>query len=163
MRHRVPGAVKKLVGTFTPGMKPRDRTHRIMTATCVLLLEMAHSDGEFHEMEGMLVGDLLSKKFDLPPDAREELVRYASEARESSLDLFRFTRQINDHFTREEKLEIMKASWRIIYADGVLDKYEDFLIRRFTMLLRLSHRDMIEAKVSVLDEVGRENIRPGTP
>ena len=44
----------------------------------------------------------------------------------------------------------------------MFDKYEDFLMRRLVTLLRLSHRQMIEAKVRVLDEVGRENIRPGS-
>lgn len=155
-------SLAKLVGSASPDVETRERDHRIMTATCIMLLEMAHADGEFHEMESLLLSDLLSKKFDLLPDAREELIRYAREKKASSLDLFQFTRQINDHFSREEKLEIMRASWRIIYADGVLDKYEDFLIRRFTTLLRLSHRDMIDAKVDVLDEVGRANIKPGT-
>ena len=49
-----------------------------------------------------------------------------------------------------------------LYADGVLDKFEDYLMRRLVKLLGLSHSQMIEAKVKVLDEVGRENIRPGT-
>ena len=153
--------LKRLVGAAAPGAEPGAREDRIMTATCVLLLEVAHADGEFHEMENTLLDDLLSEKFGLPPDARAELIEYAGGKRESSPDLFRFTRQINDHFSRQEKLEIMKACWRIVYADGVLDRYEDFLIRRFTTLLRLSHRDMIDTKVAILDEVGRENIGPG--
>jgi hypothetical protein len=35
-------------------------------------------------------------------------------------------------------------------------------MRKLVKLLRLSHRQMIEAKVKVLDEVGRENIQPGS-
>jgi len=154
--------VKSLMGPSVPAAENRDRRPRILTATCVLLLEMAHADGEFREMERALLGRLLEKQFDLPPQARDELIEFAGIERTDSLDLFRFTRQINQHFSRDEKMEVMKACWRIIYADGVLDKYEDLLIRRFTDLLRLSHRDMIDAKVAVLDEVGRENIRPGT-
>ena len=41
----------------------------------------------------------------------------------------------------------------LIYADGVLDKYEDYLVRQLAKLLRLSHGEMIEAKVKVLDEL----------
>jgi uncharacterized tellurite resistance protein B-like protein len=77
----------------------------------------------------------------------------ADRERRQSHDLFQFAKEINAHFSREEKLEIMDTLWRIIYADGVLDKYEDALIRQLATLLRLTHREMIEAKVAVLDEL----------
>lgn len=142
-----------------PAAEPAAEHERIQVATCVVLLEMAHADEEFHEMEAHLIRDLLQHRFDLSAEAAAELMALARREREESLDLFRFTRQINDGFTREEKQEIMEALWRIVYADGVLDKFEDFLVRKLATLLRLSHGKMIEAKLKVLDEVGRENLR----
>jgi uncharacterized tellurite resistance protein B-like protein len=55
-------------------------------------------------------------------------------------------------------MEMMEALWRLIYADGVLDKYEDYLVRQLATLLGLAHGEMIEAKVKVLDE-----LRPDRP
>ena len=136
-----------------PSAEPEAEHERIQVATCVLLLEMAHTDGEFHAMEGALIQDLLQHKFDLSETATAELMEYARQERETSLDLYQFARQINENFTLEEKLEVMDVLWRIIYADGVLDKYEDYLVRQLATLLRLSHRQMIDAKVKVLDEV----------
>jgi uncharacterized tellurite resistance protein B-like protein len=114
---------------------------------------MAHTDGEFQDMEAVLVRDLLQDKFDLSQEATDELMSIAQRERKESLDLHQFARQINENFSREERLEVMDVLWRIIYADGVLDKYEDYLVRKLATLLRLSHREMIEAKVRVLDEI----------
>jgi len=119
---------------------------------------MAHADEEFQAMEQTLVRDLLQRKFDLSDGDVGELIDYAQSERRESLDLYQFTRQINDHFSRTEKMEMMEALWRIIYADGVLDKYEDYLVRQLATLLRLGHEEMIEAKVRVLDE-----LRPDRP
>ena len=128
-------------------------------ATCVVLLEMAHADEQLHELEERLVRDLLQRKFDLADEDVAELIEYARQERASSLDLFQFTRRINEHFTRAEKLEMMEGLWRLVYADGVLDKYEDYLVRQLATLLRLGHHEMIAAKVRVLDELCPD--RPG--
>ena len=154
--------VRSLISRTEPISDKPSEENRIVVATCVLLLEMAHSDGEFHDMEGLVVEDLLARKYDMPPEARKELIEYARKKSDASIDLHQFTRQINENFTEEEKMQVVRTLWRIVYADGVLDKYEDYLMRKLVKLLRLSHRQMIEAKVKVLDEVGRENVQPGT-
>lgn len=126
---------------------------RVQVATCALLLEVAHSDGHYQAVEARVVHDLLAEKFNLSPAAVADLVDFAHQQREESLDLYQFTREINAHFSNDEKLAIMDGIWRIIYADGTLDKYEDALARQLADLLRLSHRDVIDLKVKVLDEI----------
>jgi uncharacterized tellurite resistance protein B-like protein len=132
------------------------RFERVQVATCALLLEVAHSDGHFHSVEARVVDDLLAKKFQLQPALVAELVEYAQQQRRESLDLFQFAREINQHFSRDEKLDVMEGLWRIIYADGTLDKHEDALARQLARLLRLSDKDVIDRKVRVLDESGSE-------
>jgi uncharacterized tellurite resistance protein B-like protein len=144
--------IKNLLQSDPPADKEQ-RFERVQVATCALLLEVAHSDGEYKTVEAKLVHDLLAKKFQLSPAAIAELVDYSHDHREQSLDLFQFARVINAHFSNEEKLDIMEGIWQIIYADGVLDKFEDALARQLATLLRLSHKDVIDRKVKVLDEV----------
>ena len=145
----------RIISILNPGpaAEPRLETERIQVATCALLLEMGHSDGNFREIEQLVARDLLEKKFDLTQEAVDELIEYAQSERENSHDLYNFAREINEHFSLGEKLEVMETLWRIIYADGVLDKYEDALVKQLTTLLRLSHRQMIDIKVKVLDEL----------
>jgi len=128
------------------------RFTRVQVATCALLLEVAHSDGHYHVAEARLVHDLLSGIFTLPAEAVAELVELARDHQQNSTDLFQFAREINAHFSPEEKLAVMEGVWRIIYADGTLDKFEDALARQLATLLRLSHREAIACKVKVLEE-----------
>lgn len=126
---------------------------RVQVATCALLLEVAHSDGHYQSVEAKVVQDLLASKFSLSPAAVAELIDYSRQYREESLDLFQFAREINSHFSRAEKLDVMEGIWQVIYADGTLDMYEDALARQLAALLRLDHKDVIERKLKVLEEV----------
>ena len=146
------GKIVKLLNS-EPLPDRRQEHERIQVATCALLLEMAHADKSLHQLEEQFVHDLMAEKFDLAPESVSELVEYAQQEREESVDLFRFARVINEHFTIEEKHEVMEALWRIVYADGVLDKHEDALARQLTSLLRISPKKSIELKVKVLDEL----------
>ena len=128
------------------------RFERVQVATCALLLEVAQSDGHYQAVEAKIVHDLLAKKFDLSAAAVTELVDYSQEHRQESTDLFQFAREINAHFSRAEKLDVMEGIWRVIYADGTLDKYEDALARQLATLLRLDHKDVIDRKLMVLGE-----------
>lgn len=129
------------------------RFERVQVATCALLMEVAHSDGHYQAVEAKVVHDLLARKFNLSPAMVAELIDYSHQHREESLDLFQFAREINAHFSREEKLDVMEGVWRVIYADGTLDKYEEALARQLASLLRLGHKDVISRKLKVLDEV----------
>jgi len=147
----------RLIGTAPQVDVAYEHGHeRIQVAVCALLLEMAHADKSLHEFEEQVVRDLLAEKFALSPDAVAELVEYAQQVRVKSVDLFRFARVINEQFSLEEKLEVMEALWRIVYADGILEKHEDALARQLTTLLRISPKKSIELKLKVLDEM-----RPG--
>ena len=125
---------------------------RVQVATCALLLEVAHSDGQYQAAEAQIVHALLAGMFSLPADIISELVDFARDHQQNSTDLFQFAREINAHFVAEEKLAVMEGVWRVIYADGTLDKFEDSIARQLATLLRLSHREAIACKVRVLEE-----------
>jgi len=133
--------------------EPRLEQERIQVATCVILLEMAVADSEFQQKERQIIDRVLRDKFSLSPAAVADLMALAHSEREASLDLHQFTREINNNFSREEKFEIMETLWRIVYADGVIDKFEDYLVRQLAHLLRLSHREMIDCKIRILEEI----------
>ncbi len=145
--------IQKLLGAKTPEDAGAEPQERIQVATCVLLLELAHADGEFHAMEETLIQNLLQQRFGLCGQATAELMDFARQERDASLDMYQFAREINRNFSIDEKLEILESLWRIVYADGVMDKYEEYLMRQLSSLLRLSHRQMIDAKLKVRDEV----------
>ena len=80
----------------------------------------------------------------------DALITAADDELKDSIDYWQFARLINENYSTEEKIEIIEILWRIVYVDGKLDKYEDHLIHKLSTLLRLSHDQLIHAKLKVL-------------
>ena len=131
--------------------EPNKRTtHDVRVAACALFLEMAHIDGEFSDSEKDHIIQILKEKHDLSEEAVADLLEAAKDELTGSIDLWQFTNLINQNYTLEEKLGVIEMVWRLAYADGTLDKHEDYLLHKMANLLRLSHKQLIEAKLKVL-------------
>ncbi len=129
---------------------------RIQIASCVILLEVAKFDFDFSSIEKETTKAILKNEFAIPEDAIEDLMKISEEKREDSVDLWEFTNVINQNFSREEKIKIIEAAWKIIYADDKLDKYENHYVHVLADLLRLRHDELIDAKLNVLYGIRNE-------
>ena len=112
----------------------------------VILLEAAHSDYNCTSEEMAHVVETLRSMYGLPEEYMGELMAMAHSEREQAVDLHRFTRFVNEKMSRQEKMELLAGIWRVILADGVIDKYEEHFARKITDLLWLDHKDFIAAK-----------------
>ena len=56
----------------------------------------------------------------------------------------------------EERVQLVEQLWRIAYADGVIDKYEEAAIRKASELLYVPHSDFIRAKFAAETSSRRE-------
>ena len=124
--------------------------HDVRVAACALFLEMGRIDGIFSPAEQELVLSILEEKYGLSRENAVALVEEAGSQREESVDLWQFARLINENYSVAEKLEIIELLWRIVYVDGHMDKFENYLMHKLSNLLRLSHRQLIDAKLKVL-------------
>ena len=71
-----------------------------------------------------------------------------------SIDHFALTNYIRKNSTLQERIDIVRTMWRMVYGDGKLTDYENYLVRKLADLLGLEHHVMIGAKVEVLRELG---------
>lgn len=124
-------------------------TDKVAVATCALLLEMAHSDDEFSEIEENEIKRIMKSEFELSENKVDEIIELSNEERKESLDLWQFTNLINEKFSKQEKIDVIEYIWRVVYADDKVDKYEEYLVRRLSGLLNIDHKDMIDAKLRV--------------
>jgi uncharacterized tellurite resistance protein B-like protein len=129
-----------------------NQVDRLPIAACALLLEMAHTDSEFSDIEEKKIISIIQEKFNLDKAAANDLVKLSNLERNESLDLWQFTNLINQHYSKEEKTKLLEILWYVIYADGKVDKYEEYLMRRLNYLLNMDHKDMIEAKFRARDK-----------
>ena len=123
------------------------KDERLRVAAAAILMEVVAADETVDETERAHVEDMLQKTFELPAETVAALIETAHAERARSVDMWEFTNVINQNYQRPEKIETLELVWRAIYADGVLDAREEVLARKLTHLLRLSHEDMIGAKL----------------
>jgi uncharacterized tellurite resistance protein B-like protein len=141
--------VKKYFGKKPRDIKDKnsgDTQHNIQVASCALLLEMSHIDGEFDSSEQGRILSIIEKNFHLTDEDAEALLKAAKEELDGSVDLWRFTKLINENYSAEEKLGVIETVWKIAYADGKLDKHEDYLAHKLAQLLHVDHNRLMVAK-----------------
>jgi uncharacterized tellurite resistance protein B-like protein len=142
--------IKKVLANRRGGItiSNQENEERTRLAACVLLLETAHADNEFTADEMTHVMEVMKNDFSLSEEQTEELIKLAHHERGKAIDLWEFTNLINQQFDRQEKMRLLEAVWRIINADGQLEKHEDYFAHKLARLLRMKHKDLIAAKIS---------------
>lgn len=130
-----------------------DMEQKKHVAAGVLLLEAAHIDNECTAEEMEHIVATLRDKFNLSDSCVADLLELAHDGRKQAVDLWQFTNHINQHFSVAEKLEVMEDVWRIILLDGHLEKHEDHYAHKLANLLRLGHKQMIDAKLKAREQV----------
>lgn len=126
-----------------------DDAQRLRVATCVLLLEVAHADDEFSPEEQARIDALIGKRFQLNAEQTAELLAVAEEERRRDEDLFKFSRLIDESYTRPRKLAILDLLWEVVFSDGVLEAHEDALMHKMGTLLGIRHEELMAVKVRV--------------
>jgi uncharacterized tellurite resistance protein B-like protein len=76
------------------------------------------------------------------------------EAAEDISEIFGFTRTLRQHFTHEERIEMMEMLWEVAYADGMLHDYEASLLRQITGLLYVTDQESGAARKRVRARLG---------
>ena len=127
-----------------------DREREAIVAVCALFLEMGRIDETFTEAEMAQVLSLLTEKYDLPREHVDALIKEADQELEKSVDLWQFARVINEQYSVAEKEKLIERLWQIVYVDGKMDQHEHYLMNKLSNLLRLSHKQLIDAKLKVL-------------
>jgi len=145
--------VKRFFGKTTTEVSKganQNTEHDIRVATCALLVEIARIDEKFTAAEMETILTILKQKYGLSQDHADALIAEAERELEKSVDLWQFTRLINENYTNEEKIKIIETLWQIGYVDGKMDQYEHYLMNKLQNLLRLTHDQLITAKLKVL-------------
>jgi len=131
--------------------RPRDELQLALTA---LLIEAAYSDDHFDQAERTIIAHLIERRFNLSASDVYALLAAGEAAASESAELFHFTRIINERLSPEGRVELVEMLWEVAYADGVLDEYEDSLLRRVGGLIYVPDRERGMARQRVLVRLG---------
>jgi uncharacterized tellurite resistance protein B-like protein len=129
---------------------------QLQIATAAIFVEMAKADGDFSDEEREHIVASLKNRFGLEEEYIHDLIELSHAELKDSVSLYEFSGVINERFKFEDKYELLKNLWRLIYTDKTLDKYEDHLIKMIGGMLQMEHKQIINAKMLIRKELNIE-------
>ena len=111
-----------------------------------LMVLTANIDASFDPAERSVVEQLGKDLFDLDDATINDIILDAEQQAGDSTSLYEFTSLIHAHLSEHEKFRLVEGLWRIAFADGRIDKYEEHIIRRVAELIYLDHARFTEAR-----------------
>jgi len=129
---------------------------QLQIATAAIFVEMAKADGDFSDEEREHIVVSLKNRFGLEEEYVHDLIEHSHAELKDSISLYEFSGVINERFTFEDKFVLLKNLWRLIYTDKSLDKYEDHLIKMIGGMLQMEHKQIINAKMLIRQELNLE-------
>jgi uncharacterized tellurite resistance protein B-like protein len=125
---------------------------QVEIATAALMVVTLRADFEVHEAETREVFESLRKGLRLNDEQTASLFELANGAVDESVSLHDFTSVLNSELDYERKVGVIEAMWRIALADKVLERHEEYIVRKVASLLYVDHKDFIAAKLRARKE-----------
>ena len=143
--------IKDLITKFGKEEEIQEESNlTLLNNSCAaLLVEIAFADKDFDETEKASLKQSLIEAYAIDESDIEEIIRDAEDTVSESTSLYGYTSIVNTEFQYEDKLKLLRNLWKIAYADGYLDKYEEHLLRKVSDLIHISHSDYINIKLEI--------------
>jgi uncharacterized tellurite resistance protein B-like protein len=112
----------------------------------VLAYEIARSDGDISDSElNILIEEI--KKISIEVNKTDkEILSIIETYSKNSVSFHEFIADINNDFSKQEKLSLISFLWDVAYADSILDVDEERLIRRIADLIRIKDIEVLKLK-----------------
>lgn len=146
--------LKKVLSTEDTNKNPvDDNKFKLQVSICMLLVDIAKIDGNFSNSEKENIRELLIRDFDVKDEEIDQMIEKAEAVLKRDDSIYDFTQEINKSLGNEQKYELLKNLWRLVFIDRKNDMYEEHLVKKIGGLLDLDNRDVIAAKLSIKDEL----------
>jgi uncharacterized tellurite resistance protein B-like protein len=127
-----------------------DLNHRLQVATAALLYEVMRMGNEFKDSERHAVTAAIEARFDLTAEETAALIRRAEARARDATDYYEFTALINEHFTAEQKEQVVEYLWQVACADREIDRFERTLVNKIADLLYVPRATQVAARERAL-------------
>ncbi len=120
----------------------------------VLLWVVAEADEKFLAKEDENIKETLILHSKIPEEEISTVLASIKEAARVRVDLYRFTREVNTNLPYNSRISIIETLFRVACCDKELDHKEIEVIRKISGLFRVTHKDFINAKITIKKEFG---------
>jgi uncharacterized tellurite resistance protein B-like protein len=145
------GSLKSFISSLVDDERARNGSPREggRLATAALLIRVATIDSDMSAAKRNRLHAVLKSAFGLDDAATMRLIDDAAAADRSAVDLYHFTRQLNDALDDEGRRQVVRMMWDIVYVDGSVSEFEGNIVWRAADLLGVSSRQRVELRQAV--------------
>ena len=118
----------------------------IELTACVLAYEVARSDGDISQDELSVLLNEIKKIAVTVGKSEDEILKIIEEYSKNSVSFYEFIEDINNDFSKEDKLSLIRFLWDISYADSILEVNEERLVRRIADLINIKDLEVLQLK-----------------
>lgn len=127
---------------------PEHTLHKLSLAGG-LMARVAYVDREVTDAEFEKMVAALQKYMDLEREAAGLVAEMAVSTISKDLDYYRLSREFFEHTTEDERLHFLEVLFVIAAADGIVAHAEMEEIRTISTVLKLTHQQFIQAKLTI--------------
>ena len=121
-------------------------TFEIELTAAVLAYEIARIDGEVSDEELRVLMEEIKSISKKANKDEKEILKIIEIYSSDSTSFYEFIEDINDNYSKDDKLSLLGFMWKIAYADGILEVDEERLIRRLADLIKVKDVEVLKLK-----------------
>ncbi len=121
-------------------------TFEIELTAAVLAYEIARIDGEVSDEELRVLMEEIKSISKKANKDEKEILKIIEIYSSDSTSFYEFIEDINNNYSKDDKLSLLGFMWKIAYADGILEVDEERLIRRLADLIKIKDIEVLKLK-----------------
>jgi uncharacterized tellurite resistance protein B-like protein len=141
-------AIKRALSAVQEGHQPVPAQERrqLELAVAVLVHEARRADYAEGQQESAAGVDALMDIFALERPDAAELLAHGRERVAQLSSFYAPVSVVKREYSMEERIKLVEHLWRVSFADGRLDYYEDHYVRKIAHLLYVPNTDSMLAR-----------------
>ena len=148
IRNRIYYKMKRKLGENEAEISLSDEEFRKLCLASGLLSRVAFVDKDVTTEERASIVEILRKSWDLRQETAALVAETAISAFEEGVDYYRLSREFFIATDEGERIKFVRALFQVAAADGDLSHDETEEIRKIAQVLKLTHKQFIDAKLS---------------
>ena len=125
---------------------PAHERRQLQLAVAVLLHEARRADYAEGDEETLQARNALTEIFGLPPQESAALLEEGRARAEQLTSLYAPLTTVKREFSLEQRIHLIEHLWRVVFALGGLDLYEDHYVRKIAHLLYVPNTQSMLAR-----------------
>jgi uncharacterized tellurite resistance protein B-like protein len=118
-------------------------------ATAALLVRVATVDSDMSDVKSKQLRRILMFSFGLDDSSVTVLIENACAAERSAIDLYQFTRLLNEALDDKGRHQVIQMMWEMAYVEGRFNGFEANVIWRTADLLGVPSRQRVEIRQQI--------------